>query len=202
MNEIYSLSIGISREQVLDLVENPIAIEKNDEFEVLVYNSRYAPKRSVITLKDEVVVFTSESMYGENKTLMQLIEQYGAPSQSILTNTSRFDNAYISTPQTIHVWPHLGIASVTDGATTANQVERVDHFSPITLTEYLTSWGKQYARNEIVRLATSSSLPATPKPAPSVFSPPPLLALSVFVSVVVVLVIIFVIVTIKNRQKI
>ena len=119
--------------------------ETNDKgFRILSYTSEAPVEADYYFLKGDKVALKSISYYTKPKNFAEYTAVNGTPSYSV--QKSKPD-----TPDplklTVHVWPEKGLVVTTIGSTTTSDVIREDIFTPITLREYLSSFGSYLVGN-------------------------------------------------------
>ncbi len=172
---VENIALGSARTVVVAALGAPVKETVEDGRTVLWYRSTAGTLADSIYLTEDHVIFISLSHYQTRPSLSTYTVLYGVPERSMWKSAG-------SLKEVIHVWPSVGRAVVSVGPDATAQVIREDRFSPMSMQEYLGSWGKNLAVNEQATIAGEIVLPP-----PSVF-PSILVASGISVVVLIVLV--------------
>jgi hypothetical protein len=122
-----------SREDVIALLGNPERTEQNGGVEILLYPSLHPGQFNIIFIQDQVVVLIDMLLGDEDAPAFSEIKSiYGEPSHIAYTTFMQGSMSYI--------YPDAGRAFIADE--NADIVFTKQCFLPMSLEDYLNTWGK------------------------------------------------------------
>lgn len=141
--------------ELISLLGKPM-LEASAEGQLVLYYQSEAPTLADYYIFEHTrLVFLSHSYYTAPKILTEYTGLYGPPAYSVWKYKSDTPD---SLRTIVHVWPQSGRAVTTvDGTSQAAHVIREDQFTPVSLTEYLASWGKDVSGHQVATISAVSS---------------------------------------------
>jgi len=132
-----------TRDEVVALLGEPLAVEPEGDLENMLYASPLRAQFNSIVIQNQVVALVS-IMVGEDNPLSwsAVKAQYGEPAHTAYSNYLQWSMTYI--------YPDRGLAFV--AAQGPDVVFIQECFVPMTLEDYMNTWGKSLpAENPFIR---------------------------------------------------
>lgn len=142
--------LGTSFAQVKKILGDPIEEITDGNYTVLQYKSNTPVYAHFLTFEDKQLVHKSIGTYKSSKTLGEYVEKYGYPETSIKRHTADEQDSF---NLIVHLWPDQGIAVTSSGSTADSSIFNIEEFNATTITQYLSTDGKKFAKNERVELS-------------------------------------------------
>ena len=140
-----TISLGLSREAVIAALGEPRATLEQNEYVILRYQSDTPTFAHYLFFQNNELVFKKIGREKQPKTLTEYISQLGQPEVSI----KRYEPPVQDSLQlVIHVWSQKGVAITTEGINPQSPVYELQQFNATTLTEYLETWGQEFAAHK------------------------------------------------------
>jgi hypothetical protein len=122
-----------SRDEVVALLGEPLAVEPEGDLEILLYASPLRGQFNSIVIQNQVVALVSIMVSEDNPLAWSAVKaQYGEPAQTTYSNYLQWSMTYI--------YPDQGLAFV--AAQAPDVVFIQECFVPMPLEDYMNSWGK------------------------------------------------------------
>lgn len=122
-----------TRDEVVALLGDPLAVEPEGGIETLLYASPLRGQFNSIALQNQVVALVSIVLGEDNPQAWSDVKaQYGEPAHTAFSNYLQWSMTY--------VYPDRGLAFVADEGLDAVFIR--DCFVPMSLEDYMNTWGK------------------------------------------------------------
>lgn len=148
--------LNTTYDDLIPMIGKPLVRESVGQIEMLYYISKSSTLADIYYLRNNSVVMISQSHYITPRGLKEFISANGTPTYSVRKYP---DDTHDSFHTVIHVWPEKGTSVTAIGEFETASVIREDHFLPMNLKEYISSWGKEYASNSAVIIQKSEPVP-------------------------------------------
>lgn len=119
-------------------------------YKILWYDSLNPFKADIFYLQNDELVLRSYPA-DDKITLSQYIDQSGRPEISVSYYSGEFLKKD-SFETTLHLWPNRGFDVVSYGAGSESVVFLIRTYRPMTIEEYFSGVGSEFARNQVVTL--------------------------------------------------
>ena len=122
-----------TREEVVALLGEPVAVETDGSLETLLYASSIYGQFNSVVIQDNLVRLVSAASSVDDPPAWSAIKkQYGEPAHTTYSNYQQGSMTYI--------YPDWGLAFIASQAPDLVYIQEC--FIPITLDEYMNTWGK------------------------------------------------------------
>ena len=121
------------RNQVVDLLGEPLGSEMDGDMEILIYSSSLPRQYHSVVIENDLVVFLSVILDEDHSRLVwsDVVKEYGTPQSTTYSNYLQGSMTYI--------YPYAGQAFVADPEIDAVFIRQC--FKPMILNEYMSTWG-------------------------------------------------------------
>lgn len=167
---ISTIPLNSTQESVESQLVAPKKQTSRDGMTINWYNSVSATTADLLYFRDGILVFKSLYIRREPRTLKSYTDLLGNPDRTIFKNASDHDDRV----ERVHVWAQKGTAVISLGEQFDSQVEREMTFVPLTVDEYMATWGASYKDNQIATISAVLTSSGTPTPMPVQQEPIPI----------------------------
>ena len=149
------IALGDTASVVEAVAGKPLVDSYTGDMRVMQFGSQAPSLAQYLYLKNDRVIYKSTSWYGVPRSFEHYLSLYGTPDTS-LRQYAVSDRDSLA--MTVHIWPDKGLTVTTNASFIDSPVIRVDQFSPVSLEEYMATWGKTLTGHE--RAVTSGRINA------------------------------------------